>query len=618
MEVSVFELKYVDKGKKGCLRWRDMEKSRPVPIYETMGGRLRSHEGVLGVRFALWAPRARCVSVVGDFNGWDSQAHPMERKRDVWELFIPGIKEGARYKYAIESEAGGIRLKADPFAFQGEMRPNTASVVERVDRHQWQDQEWMEAREKGLDRPIHIYEVHLGSWKKGDGEFINYREAAPILIDYVKKMGFTHIEFMPLMGHPFDESWGYQVSGYYAISRRYGTVEDFQALVDRLHQAGIGVIMDWVPGHFPTDDHSLAQFDGSYLYEHEDPRLGFHPQWNTHIFDFSKKEVVDFLVGSALFYLDKMHVDGLRVDAVSSMVYLDFARKEGEWLPNEKGGKENFEAIRFLQRLNKEVGETFPSALMIAEESHAFPGVTSPKGLGFDLRWDLGWMNDTLKFFQTDHCHRHATFHHLTREMTYYYDEKHLLPLSHDEVVHEKKSLLSKMPGNEWEKFANLRLLLSYQLCHPGKNLLFMGGEIGQWHEWSCKEELHWDVLAMPYHHQLQAMAAALGTFYQKHPALFGDDFSNKGFEWISASDETNCVLSYLRKGKGETLLCIHHFSPEEIENYLLPFKGEAEEIFSTDSKEYGGYGIMNSNIHVEKQGIRLTLPPLATLILKV
>ena len=433
-------------------------------------------------------------------------------------------------------------------------------------------------------------------------------------------MGYTHVEFMPVMGHPFDESWGYQVTGYYAISRRYGTVEDFQFLVDQLHQQGIGVILDWVPGHFPTDEHSIVRFDGTYLYEHGDPRQGFHPEWNTHIFNFGRYEVANFLLGSALFYLDKMHVDGLRVDAVSSMVYLDFGRKEGEWIPNAKGGNENLEAIAFLKRLNETVREFFPSALMIAEESHAYPGVTDPDKLGFDLRWNLGWMNDTLKYFQTPHTHREEVHDLLIHEMTYFYDEKHLLPLSHDEVVHEKKSLLSKMPGNEWEKFANLRLFLSLMICHPGKKLLFMGGEIGQWHEWNCREELHWDVLAMPYHHQLQYCMSELNAFYQKHPALFADDFSKKGFEWVDCSDRTHSVFSYVRRGGEETLLCIHHLSPEELSHYLIPFKKceAVQEIFSTDSKEFGGCGIMNPEITIEKQGIRLTLPPLSTLILTV
>ncbi len=597
-------------------------KGKHWKIDEVMGGRLCTHQEVQGVKFSVWAPCAKRVSLVGDFNKWDPERNPMRMmgSSGVWELFIPGLEEGEKYKFAIYTTEGAVRYKADPYAFQGEMRPNTASVVTRVDRHVWNDQEWMEKRKSYLHQPINIYEVHLGSWKKGDGEFVGYREMAPILAKYVKQMNYTHIELLPLMGHPLDESWGYQVTGFYAISRRYGSVEDFQFFVDHLHQNGIGVIFDWVPGHFPTNDHSIAEFDGTYLYEHKDPRQGYHPQWNTHIFNFGRGEVSNFLIGSALFYLDKMHIDGLRVDAVSSIVYLDFERKEGEWIPNEEGGNKNKEGIAFLKELNQKVHELYPSALMIAEESHAFPGVTDVKGLGFDLRWDLGWMNDTLKYFETKHEFRSHLQKNLVHEMSYFYDENHLLPFSHDEVVHEKKSLLSKMPGNEWEKFANLRLLLSYMISHPGKKLLFMGGEIGQWHEWNCKEELHWDVLTMPYHQKLQDCIAALNGFYLAHPALFSGDFSKKGFEWVATSDETHGILSYFRRGEGETLLCIHHFSPEELENYLIPIKNcrEPKEIFSTDSKEYGGCGIMNREIKVEKGGIRLNIAPLSTLIIQV
>ncbi len=597
-------------------------KGKHWKINEVMGGRLCTHQEVQGVKFSVWAPCAERVSLVGDFNEWNTEKNPMRLMglSGVWELFIPGLEEGEKYKFAIYTLEGGVGLKADPYAYQGEMRPNTASVVTSIDRPEWSDQEWMEKRKNCLYEPLNIYEIHLASWKEGEGEFIGYREVAPILTKYVKKMGYTHVEFLPVMGHPLDESWGYQVTGFYAISRRYGSIEDFQYFVDYLHRNGIGIIFDWVPGHFPTDDHSIAQFDGTYLYEHKDPKKGFHPQWNTHIFNFGRHEVSNFLIGSALFYLDKMHIDGLRVDAVSSIVYLDFGRKEGEWIPNEEGGRENKEGITFLGELNQKVHEFFPSALMIAEESHSFPRITDPKGLGFDLRWDLGWMNDTLKYFEAKHEYRSNFQKNLVHEMSFFYDENHLLPLSHDEVVHEKKSLLSKMPGNEWEKFANLRLLFSYMICHPGKKLLFMGGEIGQWHEWNCKEDLHWDVLTMPHHQKLQECVAALNHFYLSHPSLFSEDFSKKGFEWVATSDDTHGILSYLRKGKEERLLCIHHFSPEELENYLIPLKKcvNPKEFFSTDSKEYGGYGIMNREIKVEKDGIRLNIPPLSTLIIQV
>lgn len=591
-------------------------------IYEVMGGRLWRHQECEGVKFSVWAPCAKRVLLVGDFNKWNEKINPMRQmgSSGVWELFVPGLKEGEKYKFLIQTLEGHLRYKADPFAFQGEMRPHTASIVNRVDGYPWSDQKWMESREKKLDHPINIYEVHLGSWRTGDFDFLGYHEIAPRLAEYVKKMGYTHIELLPVMGHPLDESWGYQVTGFYAISRRYGSIQDFQYFVDYMHNQGIGVILDWVPGHFPTDEHSIAQFDGTYLYEHLDPRQGYHPHWNTHIFNYGRHEVSNFLIGSALFYLDKMHVDGLRVDAVSSMVYLDFGRKEGEWIPNAEGGNINLEAVTFLKELNQEVHAKHPGVLMIAEESHAYPGVTDPKGLGFDLKWNLGWMNDILHFFETGLEYRNHVHKILVHEFSYYFDEKHLLPLSHDEVVHEKKSLLSKMPGDEWEKFANLRLLLSYMTCHPGKKLLFMGGEIGQWHEWNCKEELHWEVLQMPFHHKLQNCVAALNRFYNHHPALWEEDFSKKGWEWVDFKDETHSVLSYLRKGKEETLLCIHHFSGERLDNYLIPYQRAkiAKEVFTTDSQEYGGYGIINSEIAIEKEGLRLSLPPLSTLIIEL
>jgi len=585
-------------------------------IYEVMGGRLSVHQGVSGVKFAVWAPCARAVSLVGDFNHWNTTLHPMRLmgSSGVWELFIPGLQEGEKYKFYITDAEGHGRYKADPYAFQGEMRPDTASVVTRVDQHEWKDQEWMKKRRSlgPLTRPLNIYEIHLGSWKRLGSDFMNYRTLAPHLTSYCQEMGYTHVEFMPVMGHPLDESWGYQVTGFYAISRRYGTVEDFQYLVDHLHQNEIGVLFDWVPGHFPTDTHSIAQFDGTYLYEHLDPRQGYHPHWNTHIFNYGRFEVANFLLGSALYYLEKMHIDGLRVDAVSSMVYLDYGRKKGEWVPNEKGGNENLEAISFLQRLNQVIHKKFPGVLMIAEESHAFPGVTAPiseGGLGFQLKWDLGWMNDTLRFFETDFAFRSHKKQLLTHELTYYYDEQYLLPLSHDEVVHEKKSLLSKMPGDEWEKFANLRLLLSYQICHPGKKLLFMGGELGLWNEWNCKEELPWHLANLPFHQKLKLCVQKLNNLYQEHPAFWELDFSEKGFEWVDTSE----TYSYFRHGKKETLLCVHNLSSKRLENVKVPCRDfSAIEIFNTDSQEYGGYGIMNPNI----KGMRLNLAPFSTCIL--
>ena len=591
-------------------------------IYEVMGGRICTHQGCVGARFSVWAPCAKSVSLVGNFNQWDPYLHPMRLmgSSGVWELFLPGIGKGEIYKFVIQTVEGELLYKADPYAFQGEKRPQTASVLTDVDSYDWKDHKWMEKRKVQLDQPLNIYEVHLGSWKRGSRDFLNYREIALELADYVKKMGYTHVEILPIMGHPLDESWGYQVTGFYAISCRFGEVEDFQYFIDVMHEQGIGVILDWVPGHFPTDAHSIAQFDGTYLYEHVDPKQGYHPQWETHIFNYGRYEVSNFLIGSALFYCDKMHVDGLRVDAVSSMVYLDFERKEGEWVPNIKGGNENLEAIAFLKTLNQLIKGKHQGVFMIAEESHAYPGVTDPQGLGFDLKWNLGWMHDILRYFETPLEDRPQKQHLLVHEFTYYFDEKTVLPLSHDEVVHEKKSLLSKMPGNEWEKFANLRLLLSYMICHPGKKLLFMGGDIGQWLEWDCGEGMHWEVLQMPLHQKLQNCVRALNAFYLQHGALWEQDFTKKGWQWVDYTDETNTVLSYERKGKESTLLCIHHFSVEQLDNYYIPYKGakKAQEIFSTDSQEYGGYGILNADITVEKEGLRLSIPPLSTLIIRV
>jgi len=594
-------------------------------IYEVMGGRLCTHQGCEGVKFSLWAPCASGVALIGDFNRWNMAMNPMRQMgaSGVWEIFIPGLSEGEKYKFAVKTSEGKVHYKADPLAFQGEMRPHTASVIHGVDSFVWSDHGWMKGRRKGLGQPLNIYEVHLGSWKTKDLDFLDYHEIAPHLATYVKGMEYTHIELMPVMEHPLDESWGYQVSGFYAISRRYGRIEEFQYFVNYMHLQGIGVILDWVPGHFSTDEHSLARFDGTYLYEHCDPQKGYHPHWNTHIFNYGRYEVSNFLIGSALLYLDKMHIDGLRVDAVSSMIYLDFGRKEGEWVPNDRGGNENLEAIQFLRGLTHRVHENYPGAFMIAEESHSYPGVTDSRGsggLGFDLKWNLGWMNDTLRYFETPLEMRPNKHNLLVHSFSYHLQEKHLLPLSHDEVVHGKKSLLSKMPGNEWEKFANLRLLLSYMICYPGKKLLFMGGEFGQWNEWECKEEIHWDLLQMPLHRQLQHCSRALNTLYRQHEALWSDDFSKRGWQCVDMGDAMNSVLSYLRKGREEKLLCVHHFSGEELGCYLIPYKGakRAKELFSTDAQEYGGSGVINSEIAIEKGGLRLNLPPLSTLIIEI
>lgn len=589
-------------------------------IYDVMGGRLTTHQGIAGVKFSVWAPCARGVSLVGDFNLWNTELHPMRLmgSSGVWELFVPGLKEGEKYKFYLISSEGHPLYKSDPYAFQGEMRPQTASVVVQIDHHQWKDEAWMQKR-RGIDhfkRPINIYEVHLGSWKKEGVEFMSYRSLASKLPAYCKEMGYTHVEFMPVMGHPFDESWGYQVTGFYAISRRHGTVEDFQYLVDTLHQHEIGILLDWVPGHFPTDAHSIVQFDGTYLYEHIDPRQGYHPHWNTHIFNYGRYEVANFLLGSALFYIEKMHVDGLRVDAVSSIVYLDYGRREGEWILNEKGGNENLEGITFLQNLNETVHRKYPGVLMVAE-AHSFPGITdcvSLGGLGFDFKWNLGWMHDTLNYLKEDFSARFSRKQAFFDEIAYYYEEKHLLPLSHDEVVHEKKSLLSKMPGNQWEKFANLRLLLSYMICHPGKKLLFMGGEFGQWDEWNCKEELPWVLTNLPLHQKLKNCVRDLNYLYQTHPSFWERDFEAGGFELV----ERDQTCSYLRHGEKETLLCVHNLSHHLLENYCLPYKKSSViEIFNTDAQEYGGYGIINSEVKCQKDGIYLNLSPFSTSIYK-
>ena len=600
-------------------------------IYEILGARLFDYQSCRGVKFSVWAPSAVVVSLVGDFNGWDGRVTPMRRivNTGVWELFVPGLGLLERYKFQITANDGVQRLKSDPFAYYSEVRPYNASVVFDVNNYAWQDKEWMQKRlQSDLNKPISIYEVHLGSWKQVDG-FPNYRELAHTLGAYVKEMGFTHVELMPLAEHPLDESWGYQVSGFYSVTSRYGTPADFQYFVDYMHQNGIGVLVDWVSAHFPVDDFSLAHFDGTCLYEHADPRQGYHPDWNTHIFNFGRFEVSNFLIANALFWLDKMHVDGLRVDAVASMIYLDYGRKEGEWLANIYGGKENLEAIEFLKHLNSVVHEKFPKTLMIAEESTSFPGVTHPlgwSGLGFDLKWNMGWMNDTLKYFKTDPFFRHYEHESLTFGQLYIFSERFLLPLSHDEVVHCKASLLSKMPGDEWQKFANLRLLLSYMICQPGKKLLFMGGEIGQWSEWSCKGQLDWMALEYPPHRGVQKLVKDLNHFYQKQGALWQRDFDREGFEWVSLSDRVNSVISYLRKGNEGILFCVHNFTPMYFEEYTIGLENlsSIQEVFSTDKEEYGGSGKMNHSPYIRKnvegkgEGVTFHLAPLATMIFEV
>ncbi len=598
-------------------------------LYEVLGAKICVHQGCKGVKFSVWAPSALSVFLVADFNFWDDRVLPLRSmgRTGVWELFVPGIEEGEKYKFVITTPQGIKRVKSDPFGFQSELRPANASIVASLDRHQWQDSKWMEERFlKDLNRPILVYEVHLGSWKGEKGSFLNYREIAPLLAEYCKEMGFTHAEILPISEHPLDESWGYQVSGFYAATSRHGTPEDFQFFVDIMHRNGIGVILDWVVAHFPTDDFSLAQFDGTSLFEHHDPKKGFHPHWNTYIFNYGRFEVSNFLIANALFWMDKMHIDGLRVDAVASMIYLDYGREEGQWIPNKYGGKENLEAIEFLKHLNSIVHEKFPKVLMIAEESTTFAGVTRPlewKGLGFDLKWNMGWMNDTLKYFKVDSFFRQYHRNELTFGLLYAFSERFMLALSHDEVVHGKGSFLSKMPGDDWQKFANLRLLYSYMICQPGKKLFFMGGEIGQWSEWSCKEPLSWSLLQYPMHQGIQRCVKELNHFYQNHEGLWEKDFDHEGFEWVDFSDHQNSVISYLRKGKkiSSIYLCVHHFTPSYLEGYhiALSHVKEIREVFSTDREEYGGSGKLNpSIIKGGESGVTVCLAPLSTMIFEV
>ncbi len=600
--------------------------------YRILGARLTEHHGVKGVRFAVWAPSARTVSVIGDFNHWDGRVNPMRSMGSggVWELFVPGIEEGVHYKFEIHAQDGERLIKADPYAFATEHRPRNASVVAEVDRFQWSDHRWMEQRQHRHqpNQPMNVYEVHLTSWRRPYGNWLGYRELAHQLAEYCNEMGFTHVELMPIAEHPLDESWGYQVTGFYSVTSRHGSPEDFQYFVNHLHQHNIGVIVDWVPGHFPCDDFSLARFDGTHLYEHADPKQGFHPHWSTSIFNFGRREVSNFLIANALFWLEIMHVDALRVDAVASMLYLDYGREHGEWIPNVYGGKENLEAIEFLRHMNSIVHQRCPGALTIAEESTAFGGVTCPveyDGLGFDLKWNMGWMNDTLRYFSKDSIYRSHHHNDLTFGLLYAFTERFALVLSHDEVVHGKQSLLAKMPGDYWQKFANLRLLLSYMTCQPGKKLLFMGGELGQWNEWDCNSEIDWVLLSFPMHDGLKTMVKELNHFYLQHPSLWERDHTHEGFEWVGLTDHQNSVVSYLRKGENSLLLCVHNATPTFHEGYVVAQKNvaTAREVFNSDDERYGGSGKRNEHIDVVYEGdypsgIRVNLAPLATMIFEL
>lgn len=600
-------------------------------LYQKFGGRLVHHQGVDGVAFTVWAPSAKSVSLVGDMNHWDGRSLPMRSlgSSGVWELFVPGLTAGAMYKFEICTQSGNRVIKTDPLGLSFELRPKTAAVVVDTTKLQWHDHQWMEERKSAsVHRPIAIYEVHLGSWKRHDGMFMNYRQIGEDLASYCQQMGFTHVELMPVSEHPLDESWGYQVTGYFAPTSRFGTFEDFQYFVDTLHQHNIGVILDWVPGHFPTDDFGLARFDGTALYEHEDPRQGFHPHWNTLIFNFGRHEVSNFLLASALFWLDIFHIDGLRVDAVASMLYLDYGREEGQWIPNQWGGKENVEAIEFLRHANSVIHDRFPGVLTIAEESTSFASITHPlhqSGMGFDFKWNMGWMNDTLRYIQKEPIFRSYHQNELTFGLLYAFSEKFISVLSHDEVVHGKKSLLSKMPGDLWQKFANVRLLYSYMICQPGKKLLFMGGEVAQWDEWWSGGEVQWFLLGFPYHHGIQKCIRNLNHFYQQHDALFADDTSFHGFEWVDFSDSANSVISYLRKvpNSSKALYCVHNFTPTYFEKYTVPLKHvrHLREVFNTDETDFGGSGKVKGMTccTADENGnfvqAEISLPPLATVI---
>ncbi len=613
-------------------------------LYERLGAHPCQVNGVSGVMFAVWAPNARRVSVVGDFNLWNELRHPMRmRSNGIWELFLPEAPLGALYKYAILSWNGEFRtLKADPFAFYAELRPGTASKVWDLSGYVWGDSDWMGdlARGNGLDAPMMVYEMHLGSWRPDPGQDnwnVTYRELAHQLAPYLVEMGYTHVELLPVAEHPYDGSWGYQVTGYYAPTSRYGSPQDFMYFVDYLHQHGIGVIVDWVPAHFPKDEHGLAFFDGSHLYEHEDPRQGEHPDWGTLVFNFGRNEVRNFLIANALFWMEKYHVDGLRVDAVASMLYLDYSREAGAWIPNQYGGRENLAAIEFLKRCNATVAEQFPHHLMIAEESTAWPGVTHATqegGLGFSLKWNMGWMHDILQYFHRDPIHRKYHQSELTFSFVYAFSERFMLPFSHDEVVHIKGSMLNKMPGDHWQKFANLRALYTFMYGHPGKKLLFMGSEFGQWAEWNYAGFLDWGLLdaqnvEVSRHRQLRELVRDLNSALKASPALYERDFIPEGFEWIDGSDAAQSVVAFARWGDEgrDMVVVVGNFTPVPREGYRIGTSraGRYRVWFNSDEERYGGSGILPSGdlwtdpiaAHGKAQSLTLTLPPLATVFLR-
>jgi 1,4-alpha-glucan branching enzyme len=613
---------------------------RNYKLYNHLGAHPVTLHNISGIIFRVWAPNAQAVSVVGSFNSWDGRVNQMRSlgASGIWELFIPHLQENEIYKFSIKTQEGHILEKCDPFQFYGELRPKTASVVRSVNTFAWNDQQWQQTKKNTTpcDGPLSIYEIHPGSWQRDPNDpdrFLTYRELADSLIPYVKKLGFTHVELMPVMEHPLDESWGYQVTAPFSITSRYGAPEEFMYFVDACHQNDIGVILDWVPAHFPKDSHSLGQFDGTALYEHEDYRRGSHPEWGTYIYNYGRNEVSNYLIANALFWLDKYHIDGLRVDAVASMIYLDYARNDGEWLPNCYGGKENLEAIEFLRHLNSIVYDIYPDTLLIAEESTNFYGVsraTNQGGLGFGFKWNMGWMNDILHYFAKDPLYR--KFHHnsLTFSIMYAFAENFILPLSHDEVVHGKKSLIDKMPGDEWQKFANLRLLLLTMWMHPGKKLLFMGSEFGQWSEWYCKRSLDWHLLKeSAYHSQLQQFVAGLNTLYRTQPALWQLDFSPEGFRWLDLEDRNNSIISFARYGKDRAnhLVGVFNYTPQSFSDYKmgLPDNCRYRKLFCSDNKMFGGSGAGEETVYKPIDSpyaqapyhTTMSIPPLSGLILE-
>ena len=605
-------------------------------LYEKLGSHFIEFEGVTGTYFAVWAPSAKSVAVVGDFNFWNGEEHQLNVRWDssgIWEGFIPEVKTGSIYKYRIESNNGITTEKADPFARFCEHPPKTASVIWDAS-YNWKDTKWMDSRVKhnALDKPYSVYEVHLGSWRRGkDNNFLSYIELADELVAYVKDMGFTHVEFMPIMEYPYNPSWGYQLTGYFAPTSRFGKPEDFKFLVDKLHQSGIGVILDWVPSHFPEDAHGLGFFDGSHLYEHPDRRRGYHPDWKSLIFNYGRNEVRAFLISNAIFWLDQYHVDGLRVDAVASMLYLDYSREEGEWEANMYGNNENLEAISFIREMNQAVYLNFDGVQTIAEESTAFSGVSKPVhfgGLGFGMKWMMGWMHDTLEYFKKEPIYRRHHQNDLTFSMTYAFTENFMLPFSHDEVVYGKQPLIYRMPGDEWQRFANLRLLFGYMFTHPGANLIFMGGEFGQTSEWNFQQSLDWHLTKYEFHSGIQSLIKDLNTIYKNNPALYEKQFSPEGFEWIDYGDSENSVLAYIRKGHDakNDLVVLCNFTPIPRMEYTVGISNEKkmEQVFNSDSSKYGGSGIDIKTIKPSKEPMHgraysftTTLPPLSIQIFK-